>query len=273
MKSIVLFGSFTHQTTYKLSNELQSFQLAEESVSVGGPIMDIAKEFANLSFETHCMIKMGNDIASLECQDQLDSEGIFTQAISANGPMPTELIVVTPSNQYTILSSSNVTSFSPSDQLPYVSFDHCDYGLLHEFNEDFLSRLFVKTPKVKWIMNHGFPNANLLKYIHGVVLNESEFQRHSKGFSKEMMGQMMVNAGVKWIIVLSDHQVFVFNDDYEDYQFSSNQLFGIHNKLRQSFIAQLITKLSNSIPIVAAVESLVVLNPAINEKEETSNLN
>src|SRR5690554_469483 len=107
MKSIVLLGSFTHQKTYTLSNEIQSFQMANESTCIGGPMMDIATEFANLSFETHCMIKMGNDIESLECKDQLDSQGIFTQAISTDTPMPSELIVVTPSNQYTILSSSS----------------------------------------------------------------------------------------------------------------------------------------------------------------------
>lgn len=261
MKSIVLLGSFTHQKTYTLSNEIQSFQMANESTSIGGPMMDIATEFANLSFEIHCMVKMGNDIESLECKDQLDSQGIFTQAISTDTPMPSELIVVTPSNQYTILSSSSVTSFLPTDQIPFVSFDHCDYGLLHEFNEDFLLRLFSKTPKVKWIMNHGFPNANLLKYLHGIILNEAEFRKHSKGFSKEMMSQMLVNAGVKWIVILSDRDVFVYNEDYEEFTFPSNQPIGIHNPLRQSFIAQLINTLYEHNSIKQAVEFCLSLTP------------
>ena len=189
------------------------------------------------------MTKLGNDIASLTCQDELEKNGCFVYAKQEDIPLTRETVIRTIDHEYVLSLYDSVSDFSLDDDLPLSAIAHCDYGILNEHNEKFIDGVFRRAPQVKWIFNHTFPNANLLRCVHGVVLNESEFKVLNKGYTLELMGLMITSIGVRWLIVLMDNSDIMYYTSKADDTFAGLDNYGANEEKRNDFLLALLEKL------------------------------
>ena len=227
MKSIVIFGTFAQRQIFSTQHSaLLPYQPAKISTETGGSTTHLVNIFLDMDWQTHLMTKLGNDIASLTCQNDLEQKGCFVYAKQEDIPLTRETVIRTLNHEYVLSLYDFVSDFSVDDDLPLSAIAHCDFGILNEHNEKFIEVLFRRTPNVKWIFNHTFPNANLLRTVHGVLLNESEFNVMNKGYTLELMGLMITSIGVRWLIVLMDNGDIMYYTSKADDTFAGIDKIG-----------------------------------------------
>lgn len=244
MKSIVIFGTFAQRQIFSTQHSaLLPYQPAKISTETGGSTTHLVNSFLAKGWQTHLMTKLGNDIASLTCQDELEKNGCFVYSKQEDIPLTRETVIRTIDHEYVLSLYDSVSDFSMDDDLPFSAIAHCDYGILNEHNDKFIDGIFRRAPKVKWIFNHTFPNANLLRCVHGVVLNESEFNVLNKGYTLELMGLMITSIGVRWLIVLMDNGDIMYYTSKADNTFAGLDNYGANEEKRNDFLLALLEKL------------------------------
>lgn len=244
MKSIAIFGTFAQRQIFTTRHPaLLPYQIANVSTEIGGSTSHLVNIFLDKNWQTHLMTKLGNDIASLTCQNELEQKGCFVYAKQEDIPLTSETVIRTLDHEYVLSLHDAISAFSASDDLPYAAIAHCDYGIISERNEKFVESVFRRAPNVKWIFNHTFPNANLLRNVYGVLLNESEFNVLNKGYSLELMGLMITNIGVRWLIVLMDNGDIMYYTNKADNTFAGLDNYGANDDKRSEFLLELLEKL------------------------------
>jgi hypothetical protein len=244
MKSIVIFGTFAQRQIFSTQHSaLLPYQPAKISTETGGSTTHLVHIFLDMDWQTHLMTKLGNDIASLTCQNELEQRGCFVYAKQEDIPLTKETVIRTLNHEYVLSLYDSVSDFSVDDDLPLSAIAHCDYGILNEHNEKFIESLFRRAPNVKWIFNHTFPNANLLRTVHGVLLNESEFNVLNKGYTLELMGLMITSIGIRWLIVLLDNGDIMYYTSKADDIFAGIDNYGANEEKRNDFLLALLEKL------------------------------
>jgi hypothetical protein len=244
MKSIVIFGTFAQRHILSTQHSaLLPYQFAKTSTETGGSTTHLVNIFLNSNWQTHLMTKLGNDLASLTCQDELEQKGCFVYAKQEDIPLTSETVIRTRDHEYILSLQDSISAFSADDDLPFAAIAHCDYGLLSERNEKFVDVVLRRAPHVKWIFNHTFPNANLLRSVHGVLLNESEFNVLNKGYTLELMGLMITSIGVRWLIVLMDNGDIMYYTNKADDTFAGLDNYGANEEKRSEFLLMLLEKL------------------------------
>lgn len=244
MKSIVIFGTFAQRQILSTQHSaLLPYQFAKTSTETGGSTTHLVNIFLNNNWQTHLMTKLGNDLASLTCQDELEQKGCFVYAKQEDIPLTSETVIRTTDHEYILSLQDSISAFSADDDLPFAAIAHCDYGLLSERNEKFVDVVLRRAPHVKWIFNHTFPNANLLRSVHGVLLNESEFNVLNKGYTLELMGLMITSIGVRWLIVLMDNGDIMYYTNKADDTFAGLDNYGANEEKRSEFLLMLLEKL------------------------------
>jgi hypothetical protein len=244
MKSIAIFGTFAQRQIFNtLHSALLPYQSATVSTEIGGATTHLVNLFLDKQWQTHLMTKLGNDLVSLTCQDELEQKGCFVYAKQEDIPLTNETVIRTSDHEYVLSLHDSLSVFSASDDLPFAAIAHCDYGILIERNEKFIDVVLRRAPAVKWIFNHTFPNANLLRSVHGVLLNESEFNVLNKGYSLELMGLMITSIGVRWLIVLLDNGDIMFYTNKADDTFPGLDNYAANEQKRNEFLVMLLDKL------------------------------
>lgn len=244
MKSIVIFGTFAQRQIFTTPHStLLPYQSAIISDEIGGSTSVLVNLFLDRHWQTHLMTKLGNDFASLTCQNELEEKGCFVYAKQMDVPLTSETVIRTNEHEYVLSVNDSLSTFKEDDDLPFAAIAHCDYGILSERNEKFLEVVFRRAPKVRWIFNHTFPNANLLRSVHGVLLNESEFYVLNKGYTLELMGLMITNIGVRWLIVLLDNGDIMYYTGKADNTFPGRDNYGANEEKRCEFLLLLLEKL------------------------------
>lgn len=244
MKSIVIFGTFAQRQIFTTPHAaLLPYQSAVVSAEVGGSTTHLVHLFLDHQWQTHLMTKLGNDFVSLSCQNELEEKGCFVYAKQEDVPLTSETVIRTKDHEYILSVQDTLSTFNPEDDLPFAAIAHCDYGILSEKNNNFIETVFRRASNVRWIFNHTFPNPNLLRSVHGVLLNESEFQVLNKGYTLELMGLMITNIGVRWLIVLLDNGDIMYYTQKADNTFRGRENYGFTEEKRNEFLLMLLEKL------------------------------
>lgn len=244
MKSIAIFGIFAQRQIFTTSHPaLLPYQIASISTETGGSTSHLVNIFIDNDWQTHLMTKLGNDMSSLTCQHELEQKGCFVYAKQENIPIASETVIRTLDHEYVLSLHDAVSTFNANDDLPYAAIAHCEYGIISERNDKFIENVFRRAPNVKWIFNHTFPNANLLRNVYGVLLNESEFNVLNKGYSLELMGLMITSIGVRWLIILMDNGDIMYYTAKADDTFAGMDNYGSNDIKRNEFLLALLDKL------------------------------
>lgn len=191
MKNIVLIGTSMHDHIF-LGKDVKVGQCNKGSIvkCFGGSMHNIAFNLGCLDTFPIFFTKLGNDEVSGQIQDSLTVQGVEVHPFYVDKPTPIFQSILGLDKPFFLSTITPDFYFNNTDTINYSVFID-SIGTTDCTNEEFLEKLFVNTPSTRWILSGFIPNANLLNYVEGIVLNEDEYIEDENYF----------NSNLQWIIL------------------------------------------------------------------------
>lgn len=202
MKSVALIGdvSPTIQFDSNNNNTPSIDELKEAFETRDAEIVKIALALRKLNVEVHLVTHIGLDPLGMAITKHLEDNGCFLY------PLPT------PSSSIRITDDALDYDHNPhnpfmTDDIPFVAFDHCDYGILFEKDDALLEALFQRKTKTQWITAGFYPSLTLSFKLFGVILDDQALNEEE---DRQTICERLILLDIPWVLFFKDDEVILY---------------------------------------------------------------
>lgn len=182
------------------------------TVAFGGAMRNVAWNLGLLHHEVHFITKMGNDMAAIEAQKDLEKNHVFVYPVPYDGPTPMFISAFDAEKELMFSTIKEDYYIDKEDLFQTVAINTCEYGITDRTDASFLRKLFDRTPQVKWILCGPVSSSQVIPHAHGMILNRYEMLSIAKDQSIDTTAQQMILSGLDWLVVTLDREGAMFYD-------------------------------------------------------------
>ncbi|MBE6107230.1 MAG: carbohydrate kinase family protein [Erysipelotrichaceae bacterium] len=182
------------------------------TVAFGGAMRNVAWNLGLLHHEVHFITKMGNDMAAIEAQKDLEKNHVFVYPVPYDGPTPLFISAFDAEKELMFSTIKEDYYVDKEDLFQTVAINTCEYGITDRTDASFLRKLFDRTSNVKWILCGPVSSSQIIPHAHGMILNRYEMLSISKDQNIDAAAQQMILSGLDWLVVTLDREGAMFYD-------------------------------------------------------------